>query len=97
VDGDKPIVFEGANTEVIIRESGEVVYRDEIPPEVEPLNAPGLFLSASHTTVNPGTTDEEGTAVTYQRNWHFTYIAASNEDLAAALPLLYERLKTQPD
>jgi hypothetical protein len=97
VDGDKPIVFEGANTEVIIRESGEVVYRDEIPPEVEPLKAPGLFLRASQTTVNPGTTDEEGSPLTYVRNWAHTYVAASNEDVQACLAQLHQRLSNPPE
>jgi len=92
-----PILFEGASTEATIRESGEVVYKGEIPPEVEPLSCPGLFLRSSATTVRPETTTEDGAPATYLRDWHYTYIAASNEDLSAALKQLYGRLDSQSE
>lgn len=46
IEGQKPIIFSGADTEVIIRESGEALYKGEVPPEVPPLSVPGAARAA---------------------------------------------------
>jgi hypothetical protein len=96
MDGDNPIIFKGGNAPAVIRENGRTVYKDEVPPEVPPLAVGGLYLRSTLTTVRPESTSDEGDAVHYVRRWSYTYIAKSNAELTAALPLLYERLKQQP-
>ncbi len=96
-EGRNPLIFEGAGAEVVIREIGEVVYHGEVPPEVQPLSAPGLHLTSSRDYLHPASTTEDGTPATYVRNWSFTYIAASNAEVTAALAQFYQRLKGQPE
>ena len=82
---------------MVIYESGEATYKDEVPPEIPPLSVAGLYLRSSLTTVHPQSRTEEGAPTTYVRNWAYTYIAASNEDVAAALSQFYQRLKSPPE
>ncbi len=90
-------VFEGAPTEATVREHGETVYSGDVPLEVQPLSAAGLYLRSHSTTVEPAGRAEDGTPSTFRRSWSFSYVAAGNEDISAALALLYDRLKPLPE
>jgi hypothetical protein len=94
---DGSFVFEGAPTEATVREHGETVYSGDVPPEVQSLSAAGLYLRSNSTTVEPASRAEDGTPSTFRRAWSFSYVAARNEDISAALALLYDRLKPLPE
>ena len=96
LEGEKNLRFQGASTEAVIRETGEVTYQGEIPPEVPPLGAAGLSLRSSSTTVSPAAKTDDGSPTAFSRTWNHTYCALSNEDVQAALPQLYQRLANPP-
>jgi len=97
MDGGNPTIFIGGNTPAVIRENGRTVYKDEVPPEVAPLAAGGLYLRSSLTTVRPESASDEGDAVHFVRRWSYVYFAKSNADVAAVINLLHQRLNTIPE
>jgi len=85
VDLGEPILFEGAQRASTIVEDGYEVQADEAPPVHEGLSDTSIVLINRSTSVRPWSHDSEGKPGAYIRTWNYTYIAASNEDLVAAM------------
>lgn len=97
IEGDNAIIFKGANVEAVVRETGEITYKDIIPPEINPVSNAGIHLCSSRTAIQPQDYNDEGEPTAYLRSWDYTYFASNNEVIQAAMSQLYERLNQMPE
>ena len=76
VEGQEPLIFKGAQGKTVIREIGQSVYKNALPPEHSPINDSRLILVSQVTTVQVKDKSIDSEPLTFVRNWLYIYWTA---------------------
>jgi len=72
-EGQKPVIFKGAQGKTVIRETGQAIYKGGIPPFHQPIDDSRLILVSQIITLQVKDKTTESNPISFIRSWSYTY------------------------